>query len=152
MNSFLLEAKGEHMSSEEIKARMLNTFMDAFNNGNLAALDTICAPNMVDHSTAAAPGQPNDPEGFKKRVNSHRIGVPDLHFSIMNMIIEDDFLAYQWEMVGTHTGPYMGRPPSGNPIRIVGMNMERLENGQIVEHWSYPDKLAALQQIGAIPA
>jgi predicted ester cyclase len=46
----------------------------------------------------------------------------------------------------------MGRQPSGNPIRIVGMNMERPENGKIVEHWSYQDKLAALQQIGAIPA
>ena len=140
------------MSSEDVKTRMFNTFMDAFNNGNLSALDTICAPNMVDHSTAAASGQPNDLEGFKKRVNGHRIGIPDLHFSIMNLIIEGELMAFQWEMNGTNTGPYMGRPPSGNPIRIVGMNMERLENGQIVEHWSYPDKLAALQQIGAIPS
>ncbi|MGZ9235243.1 MAG: ester cyclase [Anaerolineales bacterium] len=140
------------MSSEEVKTRTFNTFMDAFNNGNLSALDTICAPNMVDHSTAAASGQPNDLEGFKTRVNGHRIGIPDLHFSIMNMIIEGELMAFQWEMNGTNTGPYMGRPPSGNPIRIVGMNMERLENGKIVEHWSYPDKLAALQQIGAIPS
>jgi steroid delta-isomerase-like uncharacterized protein len=140
------------MSSEEIKTRMFDTFMDAFNNGNLSALDTICAPNMVDHSTAAAPAQPNDLEGFKKRVNGHRTGIPDLRFSIMNMIIEGDLMAFQWEMVGTNTGPYMGRPPSGNPIRIVGMNLERLENGKIVEHWSYPDKLTVLQQIGAIPA
>jgi predicted ester cyclase len=67
------------------------------------------------------------------------------------MIIDGDLMAFQWEMSGTHNGPYMGRPPSGNPVRIVGMNMERLEKGKIVEHWSYPDKLAALQQIGAIP-
>jgi steroid delta-isomerase-like uncharacterized protein len=140
------------MSSEEIKTRMVNTFMDAFNNGNLSALDTICAPDMVDHSTAAASGQPNDLEGFKKRVNGHRTGIPDLRFWITNMIVEGDLMAFQWEMSGTHSGPYMGRPPSGNPIRIVGMNMERLENGKIVEYWSYPDKLAALQQIGAIPA
>ena len=140
------------MSSEEIKTRMLNTFMDAFNNGNLAALDTICAPDMVDHSTAAAPNQSYNLESFKARVNSHRVGIPDLRFSTTNMILEGDLLAFQWEMNGTNTGPYMGRPPSGNPIRIVGMNLERLENGRIVEHWSYPDKLAALQQIGALPA
>lgn len=140
------------MSSKELKTRMLDTFMDAFNNGNLSALDMVCAPNLVDHSTAAAAGQPNGLEGFKKRVSGHRVGIPDLPFSIMNMIIDGDLMAFQWEMVGTHTGPYMGCPPSGNPIRIVGMNMERLENGKIVEHWSYPDKLAGLQQIGAIPA
>jgi predicted ester cyclase len=143
---------GKNMNSEEIKIRMTVAFLDAFNNGNLAALDLVCAPDMVDHSTAAAPGQPNDLEGFKKRVNGHRVGMPDLQFKLMNMIVEGDFLAFQWEMSGTHTGPYMGRPPSGNPVRVVGMNMERLENGMIVEHWSYPDKLAALQQIGAIQA
>ena len=140
------------MSTEEIKTKMFDTFMEAFNNGNLAALDTICAPDMVDHSTAAATGQPIDLDGFKKRVNGHRVGIPDLRFSIMNMIVERDLMAFQWEMSGTNTGPYMGRPASGNPIRIVGMNMERIEHGLIVEHWSYPDKLAALQQIGAIPA
>ncbi|MEW6403653.1 MAG: ester cyclase [Chloroflexota bacterium] len=140
------------MSTEEIKTRMLDAFMDAFNNDNMSALDLICAPNTIDHSTAAAPSQPNDLEGFKKRVQGHRIGMPDMSFSIQNMIIEGDLVAFQWEMNGTNTGPYMGRPPSGNPIRIVGMNLERLENGMIVEHWSYPDKLAALQQLGAIPA
>ena len=140
------------MSTEEIKTRLHEAFMDAFNNGNLAALDTICAANMVDHSTAAAPGQPNDLDGFKKRVNGHRVGIPDVRFSITNMIVEGDLVAFQWEMSGTHSGPYMGRPASGNPIRIIGMNMERLKDGRIMEHWSYPDKLAALQQIGAIPA
>jgi predicted ester cyclase len=140
------------MNSDLLKTKLTEVFLDAFNNGNIDLLDTVCAPNMLDHSTAAAPGQPNDLEGFKKRVNGHRVGMPDLRFSITNMIIEGDYLAFQWEMNGTHTGPYMGRPPSGNPVRIVGMNMERLENGLIVEHWSYPDKLAALQQIGAIPS
>jgi steroid delta-isomerase-like uncharacterized protein len=140
------------MSSEEIKTRMLDAFMEAFNNGNLAALDTICAPYMIDHSTAAAPNQAYNLESFKGRVKGHRVGMPDLRFSITNLMIEGDMIAFQWEMNGTNTGPYMGRPPSGNPIRIAGMNLERLENGQIVEHWSYPDKLAVLQQIGAIPS
>jgi steroid delta-isomerase-like uncharacterized protein len=140
------------MSTEELKTRMLHAFMDAFNNGNLSALDTICAPHMVDHSTVAAPNQAYNLESFKARVNGHRVGMPDLRFSITNLIIEGDLASFQWEMNGTNTGPYMGRPASGNPLRIVGMNMERLEDGRIVEHWSYPDKLAALQQIGAIPA
>jgi steroid delta-isomerase-like uncharacterized protein len=152
MNFFPLERQGEKMLTEEIKTTMLNALLDAFNNGNLSTLDTICAPDMVDHSTAAAPNQPYNLESFKARVHGHRVGMPDLRFSITNMMLEGNLLAFQWEMSGTNTGPYMGRPASGNPIRIVGMNLERLEDGKIVEHWSYPDKLAALQQIGAIPA
>lgn len=140
------------MSTEEIKTKILHAFMDAFNNGNLSALDLICAPDMVDHSTAANPNQPYNLESFKARVHGHHVGIPDRRFSISNLIVEGDLLAFQWEMIGTNTGPYMGRPASGNPIRIIGMNMEHLENGKIVEHWSYPDKLAALQQLGAISA
>jgi hypothetical protein len=56
------------MSTAGIKTNMLDAFMAAFNNGNLSALDQVCGPNLVDHSTAAAPGQPNDLEGFKRRV------------------------------------------------------------------------------------
>jgi predicted ester cyclase len=139
-------------ASEEIKTNILNSFTDAFNNGNLSALDTICAPDLIDHSTAATPIQSYNLEGFKGRVNGHRVGMPDLRFSITNMVIEGDLISFQWEMKGTNSGPYLGRPATGNPIWIVGMNMERLENGKIVEHWSYPDKLSLMEQLGVMPA
>jgi steroid delta-isomerase-like uncharacterized protein len=139
-------------TTEDIKTSMLDAFTEAFNNGNLAALDEICAPDMVDHSTATTPNQSYGLEGFKVRINGHRVGMPDLRFALTNMMIEEDLISFQWEMTGTNTGPYLGRPASGNPIRVVGMNLERLENGKIVEHWSYPDKLSLIQQLGVIPA
>jgi steroid delta-isomerase-like uncharacterized protein len=149
--------KGAKMSMvittvEEIKTRMLNGFMEAFNTGNLSALDAICAPDIIDHSMATNRIQPYNFEAFKGRVYRHRVGMPDLRFSITNMIIEGDLLSFQWEMTGTNTGPYLGRPASGNPIRVTGMNFERLENGKIVEHWSYYDKLALMQQLEVVPA
>ena len=139
-------------TTEELKRMILGAFVEAFNSGNLSALDEICAPDMVDHSTAATPNQAYGLDGFKARVNGHRLGMPDLQFSISNMILQGDLMAFQWEMKGTNTGPYLGRPASGNPIRIVGMNLERLAEGKVVEHWSYPDKLALMQQLGVIPA
>jgi steroid delta-isomerase-like uncharacterized protein len=138
-------------AQEETKAKISAAFLDAFNHGNLAALDEICAPDMVDHSTAAAPGQPAGLPGFKLRIAGHRTGMPDLQFTIANMIIEGNLVAFQWTMSGTNTGPYLGRPASGNAVMITGMNMERLADGKITEHWSYPDKLELMQQLGAIP-
>ena len=35
------------MSPEEIKTRILKAFMEAFDNGNLSALDAICAPDKL---------------------------------------------------------------------------------------------------------
>jgi steroid delta-isomerase-like uncharacterized protein len=139
-------------TTEELKRMILSAFVEAFSSGNLSALDEIRAPDMVDHSTAATRNQSYGLEGFKGRVNGHRLGMPDLQFSISNMILQGDLMASQWEMKGTNTGPYLGRPASGNSIRILGMNLERLDHGKIVEHWSYPDKLALMQQLGVIPA
>ena len=31
------------------------------------------------------------------------------------------------------------------------MNLERLSDGKIVEHYSFPDMLKALQQLGFVP-
>ena len=139
-------------TTEEIKTSMVDAFTEAFNNGNLAALDEICAPDMIDHSAAATPNQSYGLDGFKARINGHRVGIPDLRFSITNLMTEGDLMSFQWEMKGTNSGPYLGRPASGNAIQVVGMNLERLENGKIVEHWSYPDKLSLIQQLGVIPA
>jgi len=140
------------MATADLKARIRNAFQQAFTHGHLSALDEVCALDLLDHSTAASPGQPAGLAGFKARVAGHRTGFPDLRLEIENMVVEGDLVAYQWTMSGTHTGPYMGRPPSGHPMRIVGMNLERVQDGQIVEHWSYPDKLALMQQLGMLPA
>jgi steroid delta-isomerase-like uncharacterized protein len=137
---------------EDIKMKTFNALMEAFNTGNLSALDSICSPSIVDHTATLFPKRAHNFEAFRGRVFRYRIAMPDLRYSITNMVVEGDWIAYQWEMTGTNTGPYLGYPPSGNSVRVAGMNLERLENGKIVEHWSYPDKLALMQQLGAIAA
>jgi predicted ester cyclase len=46
----------------------------------------------------------------------------------------------------------MGRPATGKLVVITGINIESLVGGKIVEHWSAPDNLSMLQQLGVIPA
>ena len=46
-------------------------FTEAFDKGNLAALEEMFAPDMVDHSTARGSAQ-TGLEGFKQRIAGHR--------------------------------------------------------------------------------
>jgi steroid delta-isomerase-like uncharacterized protein len=139
------------MSPEEIKAAVRRAFDEAFNKGNLAVLDEVFAVNLTDYSTAAATGQ-TGLEGFKQRIAGHRTGFPDLRFEVADILVDGDKVAFRWTMSGKHQGPWMGRPATGKTMKITGMNMERLEGGKIVEHWSNPDVLSAMQQLGLIPA
>ena len=52
---------------------------------------------------------------------------------------------------GTHTGTYMGVPPTGKAVKVSANDLYHLKDGQIVEEWSEFDLLGVLQQIGAIP-
>jgi predicted ester cyclase len=51
-----------------------------------------------------------------------------------------------------HTGDGLGIAATNKPVAVGGMSLARIANGQLVEAWDHWDKLAMLQQIGAIPA
>jgi steroid delta-isomerase-like uncharacterized protein len=140
-------------TSETLKAAIRRAFAEeAFNKGNLAALNEIFAQDMVDRSVAKAEDQMGL-EGFKRRIAGHRAGFPDLRITVEDedMVVEGDKVTFRWTMEGTNQGSWLGRPATGRQMKISGMNLERLEGGKIVEHFSYPDMLRALQQLGFLP-
>ena len=53
---------------------------------------------------------------------------------------------------GTHSGDFMGIPPTGKEITITFLNLDRFADGKLVEHRAEVDMLGLLQQLGAIPA
>jgi len=52
---------------------------------------------------------------------------------------------------GTHTGEAMGIPPSNQAISVRGMELWRVENGKVVEHWGVVDISDVLAKAGLIP-
>ena len=50
---------------------------------------------------------------------------------------------------GTASGPFFGAP-SGRPVDITIIDIARVEDGRIVEHWGVPDRFAMLAQTGVL--
>ena len=50
--------------------------------------------------------------------------------------------------VGTHTGTYFGIEATGRTIEITGMDLFRICDGRIVEHWHEADHVAMFEQLG----
>ena len=78
-------------------------------------------------------------------------GIPDLHSTIEDTISEGDRVVMRWRIEGTHTGEFLGVPPSNAKVNVGVTGIFRVANGQLVECWDQYDALGMMQQIGAIP-
>ena len=47
---------------------------------------------------------------------------------------------------------FLGYPPTGNKVKYDVVDMFRLRDGKLCEHWDVADTRAPFTQVGAIPA
>jgi predicted ester cyclase len=75
----------------------------------------------------------------------------DLRMAEADSVKEGEKLAFRWLMSGTHEREFMGLPATGRRVEAMGMDILRISDGKIVEHWGEFDAMGLLRQIGAIP-
>lgn len=121
---------------------------DVMSTGNLELADQVIAPDCVDHEQF--PGLPSGLEGFKQFVQIMRTGFPDLRVTVQDMIAAENKVAARVNLSGRHTGSFMGIGATGKTIDIPAIDILRIENGKVVEHWGVTDQLRLLQQIGVV--
>jgi steroid delta-isomerase-like uncharacterized protein len=134
---------------EPNKATYRRFVEEVINKGNVDIVEELYTPDYVDHS--APPGAPGGLDGVRAVPKMFRGAFPDVHFQIDEMLAEGDRVATRVTGHGTNTGPFMGRPPSGNAATWGSKGVFRVTNAKIAEHWGAPDLLALLSQIGALP-
>jgi steroid delta-isomerase-like uncharacterized protein len=137
------------MTAETNKATIRRIVEEIQNGDNLALIDELLAPNFVNHTPA--PGLPPDREGIKRLLSMFRAAFPDGVMTIEDLIAEGDKVATRKTYRGTHQGQFLGLPPTGRPVSVGLIDMMRLVDGKVVEHWNVGDDLSMLQQLGVLP-
>ena len=49
---------------------------------------------------------------------------------------------------GTHTGTFRGLPPTGRQVRFSGLEINRMVDGKVAEHWFQLDAVTLFEQLG----
>jgi steroid delta-isomerase-like uncharacterized protein len=132
---------------DDPKTVVRNFVKEVQNDGNIDAVDVHISQNVVNHSPP--PGVPPDREGAKAIFTMIRTAFPDHDAVIHDQVAEGDKVVTRKSFTGTHQGEFMGVPPTGRRVTIEVIDIVRVENGQIVEHWNCVDMLGALQQMEA---
>ena len=125
-------------------------FEEVWNQGKVDVLDELLAPDYVNH-TPSTGRPPKGPDGLKPIVLAIRRAFPDLHYTIEDVIVTADTVVIRTTMTGTHEGDLFGIPPTKRKVRVMQIQIERIENGRIVEHWRVTDELSLMRQLGVVP-
>ncbi len=134
--------------TEDNKALNRRFVEEVINQGNIEAIDELIDPGVVDH--AALPGFPTGREGAKQFFAMMRSAFPDLHLTIEDMIAEGDKVVMRSTWSGTHQGEFMGIPATGRRVTVSAIDISRVADGRIVEHWEQSDALGLMQQLGVV--
>jgi predicted ester cyclase len=138
------------MVSEDNKRLVSRALEEIYTRGDLDLANELVHPDFVDHEPAH-PELPTGPESVKQTVRRLQGAFGELRFEIEDEIAEGDKVVQLVTMSGRHTGPLMGREPTGKAFAVRHIYMWRIADDKIAEHWGSRDDLGLLGQLGLLP-
>jgi predicted ester cyclase len=118
---------------------------DGVGVGNLELLDEILSPEIV-LPTLAPMAEPTV-HGLKQLNEVFRAGIPDARAEIVEIIASGDWVAARLRWTGTHTGEFLGLPPTGKSFSITELEIVRCDNGRIVDLRNVLDIASLITQL-----
>ena len=130
------------------KIDILNTFNEeAFNKGNLSVIDNLVHPDYRYNSPTDQLNGRSELTGF---ISALRQAFPDISVEPIDQIEDAEKVCTRLVIKGTHLGPFLDIPPTGNPIHLQGVVISRFKDGLIHEEWELLDQYTFLSQLGVI--
>jgi len=134
-------------SSEAAKAVVRRNTEEVQSRGNFEVFEELFADHFVDHTTQ--PNMTPDKAGVRKLYSYMREAFPDFHAVIHWQLADGDRVTTYKTYYGTHDGSFLGIAPTHREINFESVDVMRVQNGKITDHWGVGNLLSLLQQIGA---
>ncbi len=122
---------------------------EGFATGDTSVVDEVCSHDLVEHQFGLAGVGADAIRNLKAAIVDVHAMVPDIQFAIEDVAESGDRVWMRMRAWGTASGPFFG-PPSGRPVEISVIDIARVVDGLIVEHWGVPDRFAMLAQTGVL--
>ena len=136
------------MTRDETRA-LIERLHEIWNSGDLDAIHEVYAADFVAHMPKGwgAAEARNSHDGIRRAIERLRLGFPDWHEHIEDIVIEGDKAAVRYYSTGTHLGPFGTRPASGHRLRVDELSIFRIADGRVAEQWCLNDDLAFDKQL-----
>ena len=136
--------------SEAAKAVVRRNTEEVQGGGNFEVFEELFADDFLDHTPQ--PGRTPDKDGARQLYKILRTAFPDFHADIHWQLADGDRVTTYKTYHGTHRGEFLGVAPTGRQIQFETVDVMRVRNGKITEHWGVANIFSLMQQLGAWPA
>jgi predicted SnoaL-like aldol condensation-catalyzing enzyme len=127
---------------------IVETFVnDVFVNHDLSRLDSYMKDDYIQHNPDVAQGK----QGFVDFFEQTFRAIPDFKYTLMKIVADGDLVMIYCTTSGTHTGgAWLEKQPTGNKLYFNVVDIFRMQDGMIAEHWDVADTFSLFRQLGVI--
>ncbi|HYN98874.1 MAG TPA: ester cyclase [Actinomycetota bacterium] len=87
----------------------------------------------------------------RQRIPGLRAAFPDLRVTIEKQMAEGDLVCTHAWFEGTHTGEWLGIPPTGKSVRFQNVSIDQVVDGKVVQHNAESGWLSLLMALEVLP-
>jgi predicted ester cyclase len=146
--AILLAAPGpveaaESRTSEQIASALLDRYVAAVNARDTSSFGEIHTESYIQHSGRS-------PSGLAAQIENFRAifaRMPDVRATVEDRIIQGDKIVARMTFTATHTQPLQGIAPTGRRFTLRTIDIWRIENGKLAEHWDVVDTAGLQKQL-----
>jgi predicted ester cyclase len=108
---------------------------EVMNKGDLDVIDEIYTEDMATRA--------------REWIAPFLASFSDVQMEIVQLVAEDDTVVGRFRCSGTHTGEWLGHPPTGRRFeRVDEVYFFQIHDGRIAAAWGIEDTQARVRQLG----
>jgi steroid delta-isomerase-like uncharacterized protein len=131
------------MESKEL----VESYLKMLNTRDADLVDLFIAEDYINHNVVVADGR----EANRHFWTMFFAGLPDVTVTLEDFIVSGDRIVGRFVYRGTHRGELMGIPATGAQVEMRSIDIWRVEDGLLAEHWDELNLMQVFQQIGVLP-
>ena len=136
------------MSAAEHNRLVARRWIDAANAHDDAGEAAVRTADYIAHAPDSIETAALDSDAWVEFLGVFYEGFPDLHLEVEDSVADEGMAAQRILFTGTHTGNFRGLPPTHRSVRFSGLEINRMVDGKVAEHWFQLDALTLFEQLG----
>lgn len=123
-------------------------FKEVWSESRAATIDELLHPKAVLHGLTDEEGIAlTGPAGFKVFYRRFTSSFTDIQIVVEDAFSEGNKGAGRFVFTATHSGDGLGIPATGRKVRVTGMAIAYIEDGQVKDSWNEFDTATLLHQL-----